>query len=157
MRGVSTTYALLTFYLVSFTYTSRASSFFFLLFFFFSSSFSLLSFCGEFLLQFTSWLYSSMGSFSYTSHADFVFMWEFLLHIPCCLQFYAGSFSDTSRAGFIFMQEVSLTHTVLPSFLYLGRSYLGSSRTSVFFISLAAVISIWGDSLTHPVLTSVLP
>ena len=128
----------------SFPYTSRACCYFF--FFFFFLSFFLL--------------FLSVASFYYKSHPGFIHLWgvslthpmltlflcgEFLLHIPWCLQFYAGIFSHTSRTGFIFMQGVSLTRIVLPSFLYLG-----SSRASVFFISLAAVIFIWGDSLTHP-------
>ena len=73
-----------------------------------------------------------MGSFSYTSHVDFVFMWgvslthpmltlflcgEFVLHNPCWLHFCACSFSYTSHAVFVFMQGVSLTHPVLASFL----------------------------------------
>ena len=72
------------------------------------------------------------SSFSYTSHAGFIFIWgvsltypvlasfltgEFLLHIPCWLHFYLGSFPYTSRAGFIFNWGVSLTHPVLASFL----------------------------------------
>ena len=89
-----------------------------------------------------------MGSFSYTSHADFVFMsgvslthpvlpsflWgEFLLYIPCCLDIYGMSFSYTSRAGFVvFIWGVSLTHPVLVYFYY------------------------WGVSLTYPVLASFL-
>ena len=88
-----------------------------------------------------------VGSFSYTSLAGFIFMCgvslidpvlvsclygEFLLHIPsseefplriqCWFHFYVGSFSYTSRAGFIFMWRVSLTHSVLASFL--SREFL---------------------------------
>ena len=43
---------------------------------------------------------------------------EFVLHIPCWLHFYVGSFSCTSHADFVFMWGMSLTHPVLPSFLY---------------------------------------
>ena len=42
---------------------------------------------------------------------------EFILHIPRCHNFYLGSFSYTSRAGFIFICGVSLTHTMLTSFV----------------------------------------
>ena len=71
-----------------------------------------------------------LGIFSYTSHTGFL-SGEFLLHIPCWLYiffFYLGSFcytshvsfiffSYTSRAGFIFIWWVSLTYSVLASFL----------------------------------------
>ena len=97
-----------------------------------------LFFCGEFLLNIPCWLHFYVGSFSYTSLADFNFTWgvslthpmltlilfgEFLLHTPCWfhilpgeflihirrwLHFYLGSFSYTSLAGFIFMRGVSL-------------------------------------------------
>ena len=86
----------------------------------------------EFLLHIPRWLYFSVGSFSYTSHACLMFLWgvslthpmmafflmgrvsltypkllsflcgEFPLHIPSCLMFYVGSFSYTSRADFFF-------------------------------------------------------
>ena len=42
---------------------------------------------------------------------------EFLLHIPCWIYFSVGSFPYTSIADFVFMWGVSLTHPVLPSFL----------------------------------------
>ena len=83
---------------------------------------------------------------------------EFLLHIPCCLHFYSGSFSYTSHAGFIFIRGVSLTHPVLASFLfwefllhiqYYFHTYLGSFS----YTSRAAFIFMWGVSLTHPVLS----
>ena len=59
---------------------------------------------------------------------------DFLLHIPCWLYFYLGSFSYTSRADFIFIWGVSLTHPPKKShtshadfFLYTGFSvYVGS-------------------------------
>ena len=35
-------------------------------------------FYGEFLLQIPSWIYLSMGSFSYTTHPDFFFLFFFL-------------------------------------------------------------------------------
>ena len=100
--------------------------------------------CGEFLIHIPYWLiFLNVGSFSYTSHADFVFMWgvflthpvlasflfgEFLLHIPCCLHFLLGSFSDTSYAYFFFY---------VVSFSYTSR---------------AVLMSMQGVSLTHPVL-----
>ena len=77
-----------------------------------------LFFCGEFLLNIPCWLHFYVGSFSYTSLADFNFIWgvslthpmmtlilfgEFLLHIPCWFEFYLESFAYTSHADFIFI------------------------------------------------------
>ena len=85
---------------------------------------------GEFLLNIPCWLHFYVGSFSYTSHADF-FMWGVclthpelpslcfffgggvLLHIPCWLHFYLGSFSYTCRAGFISVSEVYVRDPML--------------------------------------------
>ena len=79
-----------------------------------------------------------VGSFSYTSHAGFIFIvevflthpvlalvlsGEFLLHIPCWLHFYLRSFSYTSRVGFTFIWGVSLTHPKL-AFLFCGEFLL---------------------------------
>ena len=89
MRGVSLTHPVLPhdFYARSSCYTSRAS---------------FVSLTHPVLVSFF------IGSFSYTSHAGFVFFFsssgEFLLHIPCC------------RVSF-FIWGVSLTHPMLASFL----------------------------------------
>ena len=102
----------------------------------------------EFLLNIPCRFRFYVGSFSYTPHADFVFMqgvssthtvlasfssgefllhipcWflllsrEFLLHIPCWLHFYLGSLSYTSRACFDFYAGVSLTDPVLASIFF---------------------------------------
>ena len=122
----------------------------------------------EFLLHILSWLpLLYLG----ISRAAFIFIWgvslthpmlalffraEFLLRIPCCLflfpfffffffksrgfllptpcwlRFHARSFSYTSRTGLIF--------------------YLGSFS----YTSHACFIFLWGVSLTHPMLASVL-
>ena len=145
----------------SFYYTFDAAFFFF---FFFLFSFSFLFFfnlgsfcccCCGCCLHILCWIHFYLGSFSYTSHAEFVFMWrvslthpvlasflsgEFLLHIPCWLDFYARSFSYTSRAGFDFL-ICGVFFIFLDSFSY-------TSRTGFIFI--------WGVSLTHPVLASFL-
>ena len=86
----------------------------------------------EFLLHIPCWFSIYLGSFSYTSHAVFIFIlgvslthpvlvsflsWEFLLHIPCWLSFSVGSFSDISHADFVFIRGVSLTHPML-AFLF---------------------------------------
>ena len=46
----------------------------------------------------------------------FFLIWGFLLHIPCWLYFSVGSFSYTPHACFIFIWGVSLTHPVLASY-----------------------------------------
>ena len=176
ISGVCLTYFVLASfsYLGSFSYTSPAFFFFFFFFFFlnYRGNFSytyravftfilgvslthpvLASFLsGEFLLHIPCWLFLSVGSFSYTSHAgffftffSFLFIWgvsltrpvlasffygEFLLHIPCCLSF---SF---------FCGEFLLQ---IPCWLYF---YLGSFS----YTSDASFIFIWGVSLTHPML-----
>ena len=101
-------------------------------------------------------LHLYVGSFSYTSHADFVFMWgvslthpvlvsfSFFFFISCCLYFSAWSFSYSSRASIIFMKEF-LLH--IPCWLFF-----------FFFLSLFFFFSffffILGVSLTHTVLGS---
>ena len=131
-----------------------------------------LFFCGEFLLHIPSWLYFSMGSFSYTSHDGFfLFLFSFFFNL--------GSFSYTSRADFIFIWGVSLTHPMLTLFLsgrfllhvpcwhYIYvRSFSHTSHTGFFFFSFypgsfsytsrAGFTFLWGVSLTHPVLASFL-
>ena len=85
-----------------------------------------LFFCEEFLSHVPFWLlfffffffFFNLGSFSYTTHAGFMFIWgvslkhsmlpsfssgEFLLHIPCWLHFCLGSFFYASNAGFTFI------------------------------------------------------
>ena len=120
-----------------------------------------LSLSGEFLLHIPCWLYLYLWSFSYISHAGFIFICgvslthpmlvsflsgEFLLHIPCWFHFYLG---------------VSLTHPVLALFdsgeflLHIPcwlHFYLGSFS----YTSHAGFTFIWGVSLTHPMLVSFL-
>ena len=138
---------------------------------------------GEFLLHIPRWLHFYAGSFSHTSHADFVFMrgvslthpmltlflcGEFLLHIPCCLHFYAESFSYTSYAVLIFMLGVSRTHPMLAFcccfcfVFYLGKfSYTSHGgfffyQGSCCYTSRAGFIFVWGVSLTYSLLASFL-
>ena len=106
--------------------------------------------CREFLLHILCWLlfFFYLGSFSYTSHAGFIFMQvvslthpvlalflsgEFLLHVPCLLIFFfsfsLGSLSYTSHTVFV---SLSLS-------LYLSLS-----------------LSMWGVSLRHPMLALFL-
>ncbi len=117
-------------------------------------------------------------TFSYTSHADFIFIagvylthpvvalllflllsrefpvlasflsWGFLLHIPCWRHFYLGSFSYTSLPGFTFLWGVSLTRPMLASFLF----NLGSFS----YTSSAGLVFIWGVSLKHPIPVSIV-
>ena len=71
---------------------------------------------------------------------------EFLLYIPCCVDFYSRSFSYTSCAGFFFF------FFFLFFFFFFFIFYLGSFS----YTSRAGFICIWGVSLTHPVLASLL-
>ena len=111
----------------------------------------------EFLLNIPCSRDFHVGSFSYTSHDDFVFMWgfslihpmlalflsgEYLLHIPCLLHFDLGSFSYTSRASFNLISGLSLTIPCWRHFYQGSFSY--TSRASFIFM--------WGLSLTHPML-----
>ena len=131
-----------------FSYTSCAGFFFYRLSFFYTSHAGfifvwgvslkhpvLVSFlCAEFLFHIPCWLHFYLGSFSYTSHADFssFFLWSFsdTSHTGF-FSFYLGSFSytsragfffyrlsfsNTSRAGFIFVRGVPVIHPVLASF-----------------------------------------
>ena len=118
----------------------------------------------EFLLHIPCWLLR-VGSFSYTSHAGFIFIsgvshahpvlasflsGEFLLHIPGWLYFSVGSFSYTYYAGFLFsIWGVFLKHPVLDSFL--------CGEFSLTYIP-CWLCFMWGVSLslTHPVLPSFL-
>ena len=145
---------------------------------FFFGDFYLLIPCWHFLF----FLLFYLGSFSYTSRAGFFFLFclwgvclthpvlaliwgvsiihpmlaffffffffksgEFLLHIPCWLYFSVGSFSYTSLAGFFYM-NFFLPHHMLALFLPGNLSY--KSRADFTFL--------WGLSLTHPVLASLL-
>ena len=111
-------------------------------------------FSGEFLLHIPCWLLFYLGSFSYTSHACFIFFCggfllhmlasifffsfssgEFLLHIPCWLLF---SF---------FLSGEFLLH--IPCLLYFSVgsfSYTSMLAFSFFFFFISGV------SLTHPML-----
>ena len=75
---------------------------------------------GEFLLYIPCCFY--LGSFSYTSHADFFFSFFFFscgvsLTQPVLPSFLSGSFSYTSHDDVNFIWGFSLTHPVLASFL----------------------------------------
>ena len=93
----------------------------------------------------------------YTSHAVFI-SGEFLLHIPCWLCFYVGSFSYTSRADFVFMWGVSLTHPVLPSIFCGELFFLASLCTQGDSLTLPVLVRVLivEVSLNHPELDSFL-
>ena len=172
----------LIFYMVSFSYTSRAG-------FIFMWGVSLThpelaSFsCGEFLLHIPCWLPFYLGiSLTHTVLALF-FCGEILLHIPCLLYFSVGSFSYTSYASFFFffclfffffllIWGVSLTHPcLLVSFLcgevllhrfsywfyfcvcvLWGREGGDFSYTFSLFFFFFFSFLLWGVSLRHPML-----
>ena len=135
----------------------------------------LLSFLSEeFLLNILWWLHLYLGSFSFTSHADFFYV-GVLLHIRAALIFmqgislthpllapffYLGSFSYTSRAGFILSGEF-LLHIPCWLHFYLG-SFSDTSRAgfsftshvgSFSYTSYAGFTFLLGVSLTHPILS----
>ena len=102
---------------------------------------------------------------------------EFLLHIPCWLYFSVGSFSYTSHAGYVFLiWGVSLTHPVQIFFLSSSSSSpppppppppppffvcffcfcFVFNQESFSYTFLVGFIFLWGVSLTHPVLAYFL-
>ena len=72
---------------------------------------------------------------------------EFLWNIPCWLHFYLASFSDTSHAGFLFLSEEFLLNILCRLHFYLANFSYTSHATFSF---------LWGVSLTHPMLASIL-
>ena len=79
---------------------------------------------------------------------------EFVLRIPCCIDFYGRSFSYISRARFfIFFIPFFLSREFL---LHIPCWFLLVFRGRFSHISHAGFIFIWGVSLTHPVLASLL-
>ena len=92
--------------------------------------------------------------------------WEFVLHNPCCLHFYACSFSYTSHAGFIFMPARSFCYACLLHFVFFSSFFSlifficfyiiiwGVSLTQPALVSFFLSLFIGGVSLTHPVLVS---
>ena len=89
------------------------------------------------------------------------------LQILCWLHFYLSSFSYTSHDGVIFLWAVSITHPMMGSFSYTSRAVLFSFFffSSFFFLfpfylgnfsytSHVCFISLWGVSLTRPLLVS---
>ena len=131
---------------------------------FYPERFSYRSCVSFFFLSFIFLFIFYLGSFSYTSHAGFIFIGgvslthpvlasflsgEFLLHIPCWLRFYfifififyLGSFSYTSHVGFTFLWGVSLTHPELASFF--------SSFSGEFLFHIVLGSFLLGEFLLH--------
>ena len=110
----------------------------------------------KFLFDIPRWIHFYAGSFSSTSHADFVSMWEdslthpvlplflcreFLLHIPCCLDFLWREFllyipcwllSSFFFFFFFFKSGEFLLHVPCCLHFYLGSFY--TSRVGFIFI-----------------------
>ena len=102
------------------------------------------------LLHIRRWLYFSVGSFSYTSHACFIFMWGVSLTHPML-----ASSSSSFFCFLVLICGISLTHLVLASYLcgefllqipYWLYFYLGSFS----YTSHACFLFLWGVCLTHP-------
>ena len=175
---------LLSFYVGSFSYTSQVG-------FYFSNLRSLAYtkswgvsltdpvlasfFSAEFIFSITCWLHFYVGSFSYTSHADYFYVRSFSytsgaafllcvkfpLHVPCSLDFYEGVSLTYSVFIPFFIVWVSLTHPVLGSFL--SREFLlhfpfwlHFYRGIFSYTSRAGFSFSWGVSLTHHILASFL-
>ena len=170
--GVSITHPVLaSFYLGSFSCTSHAGLIF-IWGVFLTHPILALFFSGELVLHIPvlaliisgdCWLYCSVGNFSDTSHATFIFVpgvcrthpvvpsflcGEFLLHIPTCLHFYAGSFSYISYAGFLLCGEFLLhiprcgefvLHIPCWLLVYVA-SFSYTSRTVFFFFFFLGVL-----------------
>ena len=146
-RGVCLTHPMLAFFLNlgSFSYTSRTGFIFYIGSFSYTSHVCLiflwgvslthpilaLFLSGEFLLHIPCLLFVWGVSLTHPMLAFFNVGRNSSLHIPCCLYFYLGSFSYTSHADFIF--------------------YCGS----LSYTSRTGFVSIWGVSLTHPMLALV--
>ena len=85
----------------------------------------------------------NLGSFSYTSHAAFVFMWGVSLTLSVLASF--------------FIQEVSLTHLLLASLcgeFFLTHPVLASLVESFSYMYCASFF-MWRVSLTHPMLAAL--
>ena len=160
MRGVSIRHPALLFfhfsffhfYLGSFSYTSHAG-----LIFTWGVSLThpllALFFFGECLLHIPWWIhflifYFIWGvSLSHPVLASFL-SGEFLLHIPCWLLFLSPQVLLHIPCWLrLFIGAVSLKHPVLVLF-FLSGSFSYTSHVGVIFM--------WGVSLTHPVLASLL-
>ena len=100
--------------------------------------------CGEFLLHIPCWLYIYLRSFSYTSRSGFIFIWGVSLTHPTFALIFCGEFLTHPMLAFnkIYSGEF-LLHILCWLHFYAG-SFADSSRTGF--------ISIWGVSLTHPML-----
>ena len=162
MWGVSLTHPMLpSFFMWEICVTHHVLVSFFILIWGVSLTHPMLAFlfCGEFPLHIPCWLHFYVGSFSYTSHADFVFMWGFSLTLSRFALIFIWEVCVTHPvlvSFFIFIWGVSLTHPMLASFLsweFLWNTpcwfhiYLGSFS----YMSHAGFPFLWGVSLTHPV------
>ena len=109
-----------------------------------------------------------MGSFSYTSHAEFFYVGSFSYTSHADFIFKQRSFSYTSRAEFFFVFCLFLSgeflldipcwlHFYIGSFSYTSHdSYLKIIFGSFSYTSRAGFIFIWVVPLKHPVRPSFL-
>ncbi len=122
---------------------------------------------GDFLLHILCWLHFCLGSFSYTSRADFIFIWAFSLTHPVLASFLSGDFLLhipwwLLLFFFYFISGEFLLHNPCWLHFYVG-SFTYTSRNDFIFVWGVSVTHpvltfnfIWGVSLTHPVLASFL-
>ena len=141
-----------SFYRGSFSYASRAGFIFIwgvsltqpelaFIAFIGSADTSVSFLCGEFLLHIPCSLFLCA---------------KFLLHIPCCLHFSAWSFSYTSHASFVFFSSWDFSYTSRAGFIFIwGVSQkqplldLHFCRVFLLHIPCWLLFLIWGVSLTH--------
>ena len=125
---------------------------------------------GEFLLHILCWLHFDLGSFSYTSHAGFIFVWRVSLTHPMLQRIsLTHPMLPSSFLFFSFIWGVSLTHPVLAlilstDFLLHITCWLHFYRGSLsypcragfwllFFFFFFFFFRTWGVYFTHPMLT----
>ena len=143
----------------SFPHTSRAG-FVFIWWVSFTHPVLALFLSGEFLLHIPCWLHFSVGSFSHTSCAGFLFhLGSFSYTSHAGFYFYLWSFSYTPHAWLLLLLPppppptfliwgVSLTHPVLALFF--------SGEFLLHIPCWLLLLTSWGVSLTHPMLPSFL-
>ena len=112
------------------------------------------------LLQIPCWLcFIHLGSFSYTSRADFVFNWGISLPHPERASYLISGVSPTQPVMALFFSVGSVSHTSYGGFLFNLGSFSYTSHAG-FILSGECLLQIpcwilfliWGVSLTHPTL-----
>ena len=114
--------------------------------------------CFSYIQTSSSCLFSSNFYFNFLIFILFYFLTfcrELLLQIPCWLYLSVGSFSYTSLAAFSLMRGET-PHSVFMWGVSLKHPVLASVLCKAFLLHIACWLCfcIWGVSLTHPLLVS---